>query len=464
MAGAPRSKSITYAALKVGEGTAYHLSGPHVFTREYSTLSLSFDVVIQAATPTALEALSVALETAYRTKNADLLVVIGGTTFVELSHSLSTGFNSRAESEATETHRTNLSRSYQCTVALELPADEAGKDFRDEASNVVETDESGIRTVSITATYTAGGGKTARENIEAPTGFPALLAAILAELEGTSEDNSDAGRVTVDDENKRGQVEATYRELFFDQSTGLRDDPELAGITYDLAIRRNAERHLAGSNAAPLTIATALFSSPVRVGQTQDLKLLVVFKILPYLTTLVKAQLDGIAEYIPGSEEWGVNPVKNTIEGAVSYSIAETTLLAATLRTRESETTGTTLIPIADGKKFTKVRHKGPATRFREVTVFTRENGAVATAHSGIVNQATKEATQAKFFLISFQDEWEFLEMKVAGTGTRREMVERASVMVFEYAEIRKGSTAVPDVPKGNDPGPTSVRKKRGTS
>lgn len=457
---ATRLNAITYAGLTMGVGTNYDLTGFRAKDTDYETLEVSFTVRVAHATPATYRTLWQALETALRKPNEDLAINLGGSTET-WSHDSNTGFNARATCELLSEGYTKASRRYRCTVAVRLPADEAGKGGRQSGSFVVEDSPSGIRSVTIEAVYTALSGNSASEQVEDSSGFAAYVSAVQTLLGGTW-DEPTFYRVRPDDEDKVASVSAAYTEVIYQQSLGVvLDDDDFVQPQVGVSTQRTSVPQLTGSNARPPVTVDVSFFAFVR-KENQDLVGLINDKVIPYLRALADAfsitpgSMTAVASTLRG------DPQTNTIGGQVRFVGHAATIVSVELTTTEILQTGTELVPVLDGTKFRRDKYEGPGRLFRqlELKVVEFDTGQDVLSGHAIMDRAVSASGSS----------WHLINRVQGGKRTEEslpdipdgliKLVAITSTYVLEYGLIRtSGSGGGQTRVRGRGQGGTRVRQ-----
>lgn len=359
---ATRLNTITYGGLAMGAGTSYDLHDVHVSQGDYDQLQVSWSVVVADQTKATYRALWLALEAAMRKKNADLSINLGGDTQT-YSHSSNTGFNARGDFDLIEYARTSLSRTYRCTVQLELPADETGVSGRRESSWSTSESPGGLRTLTVDAVYTALGGNSATDQVDAA--FATFLSGVQSTLGGTW-DSAASYSVKPDKENKVATVQATYNEIIYAQSLQALNDDDFVQPQVGITTTRTSVPQLTGSGARPPVTVEVFFFTFVR-KENQDLQALIRTKVIPYLRALADSFSVEPGNMTATQSTLKGDPFTNTVYGSVTFVGHASNLVSVEFTTTEILNTGTELVPVLDGSKFTKDKYEGPATLFRQL-------------------------------------------------------------------------------------------------
>lgn len=251
-----RELSITYGTVTVG-GTsdAYHLDGFHrtVTTDGTAQSSIEFDVVVKASSSPSLAQACDRLEKEFRTPRLSLVVAQQGVAILNVAHSAASGgFNTipsiRKIGDVPDSGR---SRRYTMRVEYETPADLVGTPGLRESAVNLQTDAAGIRTVTISGTFTAIPGTTnARSRHDAA--IAAHVSSILSGLGVTTSELIEQPVEETDYDSKTIQFQRRYRELVYGQGQdAANDDSDITDQSLVVMQREFSEE------ASPLTPAAA---------------------------------------------------------------------------------------------------------------------------------------------------------------------------------------------------------------
>lgn len=217
--------SITYNGLTVGGSSgSYQLLGAYVIERNYERIRLGFDVLVVAETQDSLRSLSETLEETLSARDKTFRVTINGTSFT-----FTPGTNvlnvvaSIAKSGSPSTDKSH-SRSY--SVNIEAGVVETDNDGLRDISTVVALNASGIATVTFSGIYTAQESITASENYVQKA--DAECSGILATLRGEGATFELVDETYTPDRNDHiCQWQRQYRQIVYNQSSGLLDDDRI---------------------------------------------------------------------------------------------------------------------------------------------------------------------------------------------------------------------------------------------
>lgn len=265
-----RELAITYGGVTFGAGTDRMIHDAVLSTRGDVLQSIEFGFVIAGLASAAAFAAEIAtVEAALSKPRQDCTITMGGSTLYTLAHTSSmSGFDAKP----TIIHQNdnfNSGRSRHYRVRIDFGVPNAINDGRRDAQVAIAYDESRLRQVTITGTWTTYGGSSARDAYN--SGIAAFCTAVLDAVGGTYDlirdrpINDDASRSSNDDtEGRLLQFERVYQEVGFERPSidGLIDQkfsmekvvsaggesPERAGVrhiehiraTYSAFLDRNA--------------------------------------------------------------------------------------------------------------------------------------------------------------------------------------------------------------------------------
>ena len=384
-----RELSITYGSLIVGGATDRVLDGKYrIVTNNYIEFILEYAFMIQKDDEDDFATEVKAVEDAFRVPRQDLKIILGSETLLELKTSDNSGFNHDPEiikrGEIADSGRT---RRYEVRVLVELPADLAGQAGRRDSVVEVEFDESRIRTVRITGTYTGIGVVDAEAqylaNIDTYTG------GILVGLTGTYQRT--LRRYSHDDDDKVVDFEEVFNEIIFKESIAALDDPAI--INQVLFVRRNRvapgdsgflEASIQGEIVRPppdavfggaifdtrrLTRMTIEYEASIDSSVTTDLVSKWETTIRPFVLSQIKVVL-GSDQGALVDEEPDFDFPANRIRARMEFLGVEAAnaRLEFQLKTERKDETGNVLVPVWDGNPLSKYLFQGPARRIFTVT------------------------------------------------------------------------------------------------
>jgi hypothetical protein len=243
---------------------------------------------------------------------------------------------------------------YTCSVTAELPADEPGKDGRRDSGFRITSDEAGIRTLEVTAVYTALATVSALDQAEASFEAYALTLQPAGDW-----DEAATAVFAPDDENKVCDCFIAFREVIHAQSGAGVNDPSLVGENITVLTQRASGANDRGRNAKPLVTVLLSFSTAVRVSSTKDLE--AKWKSLRrYLVTVAEKQ-SGVSGLTVIDENPSPDPSGNRLSGTLTLSGADgSSLLSSQTVVGTAETSGKLFRPVANGDPLAADVHDGP--------------------------------------------------------------------------------------------------------
>ncbi len=365
-----RLNAITYAGLKVGAGTVYHLHGVMTIARSYQALLVRFLVICHDPDEALFIAQATALEDAYRTVNGDLKIEVGGSTPYDLTHDGNTGMlGAPLIQKPGSSLDSNNTRLYSCAVTVQLPADEAGKAGRQVSRVVYSSDGAEIVRVSLSAAYTALGASGALA--QAKSDFPSYVAAKQL-IEGGTWDEEDRISYAVDGDDKICQASASYVQVIANQSSGTLNDSTLQGVRISIVARTPTSGRDPKSGARDLQTVTVRFGCRVRRSASTDLKSVFESKVRPRMIELAKS-LSGNSRLSAIDIRPGFNPDSNSIQAQMTLVGIQTNVIRSEITTSKSEDLGFYFERVLTGGKYDRDRHEITGTRVAGVVATVLE-------------------------------------------------------------------------------------------
>lgn len=369
------------------------LTGVHDVSMDERTFRCQFDVAIHGGN-------SLQLQTAYETMTGQLnqrhlpfYMSVGGTRHYDFvdgaDGTVASGIQEGAEFikadwKLLEEHRTEKSRAYQITITVTRAAKQTGKIGVYDQSIRLTTAPTGKRRLYFRAQFTPGpiNGETGTAEdryADATYGFVALATAITTALTGTWEQASSITK-SYDEDSRTLTASTTYTELIFDQDGENRNSATLIGANYDIRLDRKSAFGIPGKNIPKgLSAATVSFSCGVDIAGGRDLKEVIETDIIPYVSFTVSKKLlqTGVTPKLL-KHTLKADYVNNRVAGTLFYLVEETTILEMSKRASTQYRRGITLIPVLDGKEFTRDMHTGPGRQTLNVVLGARVLGRSA--------------------------------------------------------------------------------------
>lgn len=358
-----RATKITYGSLAMGTGTVYQLVDIHQLEGDEESLALVFQVLVQESTRATFLTQCAALEAAFSVRNGDLRIQLAGDDHTNVTHAGNTGFLARPRWSAPGSDAdSNNSRLYTCSVLVQLPNTEAGRDGRRSGGFRLVYDEAGIASLIVEAIYTAQSGPTTAL-AQAQANFPTYAASLQP-----SGDWDEAAEIEYapDDENKICAARTSYRELIHAQSASATNDPSLVGSQVNVSVVRDRDANDTGSGAKPLVRVVVTYSTAVKASSTKDLKAKW-DSLRGYLVGVAEAQ-SGVSPLTATKETPSPEPTPNRLSGTLELIGRDgSNLLNSKTAVSKVETSGEEILPLANGDPFGADVHQGPALREIEI-------------------------------------------------------------------------------------------------
>lgn len=414
--------TITYGGREVGGESAYQIHGPHAIDKRYSSLRISFDIVVVATSFETLESLSTAIETDFRkrlTTGETLVLDIDGT---EITYTVGTTIlrvTSSIVKAANPAVDVGYSRAYTVTIEGELPADaslDAG--LRDVEVNV-SLSASRQKTVTMRGVYTATSAGTALARYTAA--FDARAEDFLTLIDSGATWELVGESYTLDRETDGSGDPSPHTVGFTRQYVELLENQSAAALNdTDIRDHRVTFTDLSSypgdsaENLIRLHRVVASYDCAVDVDQTTNLQTVFTDKVRPHLVALFETnftpQVFGVEEqrvsYDETSNRMSVSMVivykaeggEQIVEVQQSMTIRETRTIDYTpvhgsnelaahadvgwaTKERIWNRTAIVLGDVAPGERLS--RSRGPSKGGANAASFTQEIGGVAGPDSG---------------------------------------------------------------------------------
>lgn len=363
-----RELVISYDGLTVGAGTQFLIDGKVSISTAYGSGSVSFDLVVTAASEAALQTACQAVIAAGDTPRGRILVVYGSTTHIDWNPATNSGFNQTCTvSKAGSPHDTGRSRRFRVTMTAELPYDLSGSFGRGlvTTTNLTKTDSGRMR-LFLQGSYRALSSNGAREQYEAQ--FQNWAAAIMIGFGGTWDGPFDVNSSS-DDADKNISFSQTYEELIFNESAGVLADPRLH--RQKLHVMRlveapgDSQDH---GSVVRLESLSVIYEVAVDRTQTQDLVTLYQTVILPYLISVAKTVTKSSVIALVAQDP-GYDFPENRLNVSLSILAAgSSNILSSTFRSDDSQNFGIDLVGAWTGDSMSKHQFQGLGKITRTVT------------------------------------------------------------------------------------------------
>ena len=370
-----RELTIQYGGFIISDATGRQVDGIVQYTKGFVTTEVEFKFVTAKAVEADFKAEIDTIEDAFRTPRQDLTIVQGAQTILSLSHGSSTGFDAEPEIVKREdAGNTGRSRRYTVRIRFGMPANLGVTASRRDSRVSVEYLPSRRRKVTITATYTASGGTTARAQFNAS--IAAYATSVLTAIGGTYELVGEP--VTeANDTNKVITGTRIYEELIYSQA-GAVDDTAI--VQQVLVIERQSPAPgdtftgtgggagtTDGPQANRLRVLNCRFDCWIDKNVTQGLTAKWT-AIKPWVLTQISNTLGAAAVALVDerpSFDYTDNriTVQLTVLGAGSSNILERRISVETHKVE-----GVTLVPAWTSNALSKYKHQGPATVQQTIT------------------------------------------------------------------------------------------------
>lgn len=301
-----------------------------------------------------------------------------------------TGFNARPSiRKIGEDADTRGSRKYEVTIEVDLPAKLSATygGRRSDSRIEIDYDESRLRTLTLSGTYTAQGNTSAYAQYQ--NTIAAYAATVYGALGGTWELQLPT-RGSYDETNKLFSFTRIYRELAYNQSTGSLDDPSLIGARMILSRKRTKPftyPYVKGQIVSALMPMTVVYSARLDLEQVygtsgnpahiiaQSSPSIVddvyTSKIRPWILQNIKALAGN--QFAIVDERPDLDPVTGSINVAIDIlAVDGSSVFEATMSVTDVDQFGWALPGHWTGRPLAKSAHQGIAHRTRTIAFTAR--------------------------------------------------------------------------------------------
>lgn len=365
---APRTLRITYGSFTVGSSSVYQIHKKYREQIGYEASNVEFDFLVVGSSAAQFATRIAAVEAAFRTPRLDLAIANGSNTWLSLTHTTNTGFDSDPvvikREDPADSH---LTRIYTVRINFGMPADNVGTSGRRWHTVNVAFSPSRRRTVTITGVYTAIGGTLSRAQYNA--NIAAFAASVLTALGGTYE-LAEEPITQVNSTDRVINFTRIYDEVKFSQAGAVTDDARLVRQQLRVTRRRDAP----GDSVPPsgqvrrLLTLDVSYSAWVDFDVSTDLEGLWDDTIKPWILTTVQSRL-GLAAVAITMERPEWNYDDNQINASMTLLAATDLGIFSYSVTTEDDRlpgvvlTGVWLAPLS------KYPYQGPETWRRTITI-----------------------------------------------------------------------------------------------
>lgn len=420
------------ASFTVGGTSDYKIVGAVQEEKGFASGSLSFNVLVTAATDALFAAACAEIESEFSKRRLAVLFKVGTETRVSWSHSGNTGFNTVAMCRKAGTKGADSDRSclYSVTITAEFPASDASgqRDF----TLSIQYLPTRVRLVTITGVYTAVAPSTT-----ASAQYAAQIDSYWSSVKPSGDFERVGEQTSQDRENKVLTFSRTYAELLENQSSGTLDDTQITNHSLRLA-RTTMRPGDSLPETRRLDGIVAEWSCDVDKEQTTDLATVYTSKVRPHI--LARALLRfGASRIAIINEARDLDYTANRI--TASWQMLA--IIGSASVVQSTETTGyafdgsTVVTPAWDGGVHSKWRDKGHATLRRTRTYSVTYlgdrtarrqpeggewQGRWHVAQGGFVETATptyfgQEDSTIRVTVINGSELWEYTEEPAVGAS-----------------------------------------------
>ena len=461
---APRELEVTWGSITLGGSTARQITDYTIHEEDYPTGYFECKFVTTAADADAMKTEIDALVTAFRTPRLDLTVKMGDKEILHRWQSDNTGLDTTPIiAKNGDPADTSRSRHFAVRVAYGLPADVVDTDFRKGSDINVSIGANGIRTLTITGTYTANsydGTTGAYEQYDDQIAAYALSCITFIDPGGANTRWELIGEPQIlrNETNKVCSFTIIYREIIYAQAIGIVNDPAIVDPMLTFSITRIAPGDSKGLflNSAGNTGQTITASAVVRPNVLTINYSCVLDKNITtdleskYATTIRPFLLQQAGRYSPGGVLLLVaeNPnygdvYSNHFTATLVFHSYTGNILSQTVTVQDSTNFGKILRPVWNGDPFSFYEYQGSMIRVKTILEEREQLESIGADVMDVINRFTSavQLTDQNWLLVSRTPKG---DVKIRGIedGTGQQAVATLAIeTVFQYRKKTGSST-----------------------
>lgn len=402
-----RELSIEYGTVTVGGSTDRILDSsltPISIDVGYETATVSFEFVTSASSESLFGTEVATLEAGFSTPRQRLRILAGATTLHDFNPADNSGFNADATitkvGDEVDTVRT---RRYSVEITIDLPADLAGQDGRQDSSVQLSYSSSRKRTLTVTGSYTALNANDSKTQYEAA--IDAYITSLTTPLGGTWELVSED--VTHNDTNTLTDFTRVLKEVVKNQATATLDHDGIIDPDFTITIRTEEPGDsIVGSvtTEKPKTFDVS-YSASIDTSNIggQTIYDFWVSTIRPFVIEEMLA-ITGASLFAVITDAPVVDEINCTINASITALVYDGNgLLAASVTFSEEDSRGIQLTPAWAGDRLAKYAFRGPGSLSRTLnhTATVLRNGGSRTLVISAAKADVKRLENAGWLVLS---------------------------------------------------------------
>ncbi len=342
-----------------------HLTVPD---KDYGQVAVSFMVVFAGVADDATFKLyETAIEKAFRVPSQRLRILVNAVVRHDYNPKTESGGNtgflqSPSISQPGDTRDTARSRLFKVDIRIQMPADVPAKPGRREATYTINFDESRIRSITFSGSFTALDSNGAKAQYDAQ--IATWANGVLDSYGGNANYELLKEDVTPDDYDKICQFSREYREVIFNQSSAGLNHAAIQNPTFDFSKAEVAPGD-SDSTARRLIEVTCVFDCAIDRDSSTDPEGLWSGTVRPYIIS--KAQsLFSLGQVAVVARTPTARCAPNRLSGVVvMQAVSDSNLIEYTVTMQSVFKPGKVLVPTADGNPLAYHVIAGPAEELR---------------------------------------------------------------------------------------------------
>lgn len=476
-----RELSVTWGNITLGGGTARQITDYTIHEEDYTTGYFECAFITTAADAAALETEIETLGIAFRTPRLDLTVTLGGQEILHRWQSDNTGLDTDPTiAKNGDPADTSRSRHFRVRVGYGLPADVVETDFRRGSNINVSIGPNGIRTLTVTGSYTANsdnGTTGAYEQYSANITAYALscIERIDPFRSTTRWELINEPTIERNETDKIMSFSISYREIIHEQAIGVYNfaaivDPSMifsvsrmtpgdsdsiflagasgigasvgsGGGVGSTVVSDSPGSTTTGSRVARPSVLTVQYSCTLDKNVNQDPQQLYLVFVRPLILKEATQYSGGPLILVAEAPDFG-DVYSNRLSATITFHTYTSPILSQTVTVQDSTNYGKILRPVWDGDPFSFYEYQGAAIRTKTI-LEEREEISSNPNVMQVVDRLTGavKLDDANWMLVSRTPKGDVKKRGLPGL-LQPYVATLAIETVFQFRKKRRGGTA----------------------